>query len=323
MANKLQLNDRGQLQHLLQIEGLSREHIIQVLDTAESFFNQADGSIVKKPVLRGRTVANLFFEDSTRTRSTFELAAKKLDADVLHFDVRGSALSKGESLLDTLQTLQAMHVDMFVIRHKENGIPEYCAQQVGPRTAILNAGDGNRAHPTQALLDVFSIRKHKGGFENLTVTIVGDIRFSRVARSQIAALKTLGVGELRVAGPDSLLPENVDDMGKAQGFSVHRNLDDAVRDADVVIMLRVQKERMDTDLIPTTEAYFAEWGLTPARLAGAKADAIVMHPGPMNRGIEIASEVADGPQSIILDQVTNGIAVRMAVMSLIMSGKSS
>ena len=327
MANKakagnLQLSDSGQLQHLLQIGGLDKALITQILDTAESFFNHADGSIVKKPVLRGRTVANLFFEDSTRTRSTFELAAKKLDADVLHFDVRGSALSKGESLLDTLQTLQAMHIDMFVIRHKENGIPRYCAEAVGPRTAILNAGDGNHAHPTQALLDAFSIRKHKGGFENLTVTIVGDIRFSRVARSQIAVLKTLGVKQLRVAGPDSLLPEDVDAMAAEQGFEVYRDLDDAVRDADVVIMLRVQKERMDTDLIPTTDAYHAEWGLTESRLKLAQPDAIVMHPGPMNRGIEIASEVADGEQSIILDQVTNGIAVRMAVMSLIMSGRA-
>lgn len=318
MANDVQLSADGKLQHLLHIEGLDKALLIQILDTAESFFNHADGSIVKKPVLRGRTVANLFFEDSTRTRSTFELAAKKLDADVLHFDVKGSALSKGESLKDTLQTLQAMHIDMFVIRHKENEIPIYCAEQVGPRTAILNAGDGNRAHPTQALLDAFSIRKHKGGFEDLTVTIVGDIRFSRVARSQMAVLKTLGVKTLRVAGPDYLLPENVDDMG----VEVYRNLDDAVRDADVVIMLRVQKERMDSALIPTTEAYFAEWGLTAERLKLAKADAIVMHPGPMNRGIEIASDVADGPQSIILDQVTNGIAVRMAVMSLIMSGRN-
>lgn len=314
-----QVNEHGQLTHLLQLEGLSKAQILQILDTAASFFNPQDGSIVKKPVLRGRTVANLFFEPSTRTRSTFELAAKKLDADVLNLDIGTSATTKGESLLDTLQTLQAMHIDMFVIRHKENGIPQYCADHLDPRTAILNAGDGNRAHPTQGLLDAYSIRKHKGDFENLTVTIVGDIRFSRVARSQIAALNTLGVKELRIAGPDNLLPENADDLD----VQVHRNLDDAVRDADVVIMLRVQKERMDSDLIPTTDAYFAEWGLTQERLKLAKPDAIVMHPGPMNRGIEIASEVADGPQSIILDQVTNGIAVRMAVMSLIMSGRKS
>lgn len=313
----MQLNADGKLQHLLQIEGLSKAQITQILDTAASFFNPQDGSIVKKPVLRGRTVANLFFEPSTRTRSTFELAAKKLDADVLNLDIGTSATTKGESLLDTLQTLQAMHIDMFVIRHAENGIPAYCAEAVGPKTAILNAGDGNRAHPTQALLDAYSIRKHKGDFENLTVTIVGDIRFSRVARSQMAVLKTLGVKTLRLAGPDNLLPENVESLD----VEVHRQLETAVRDADVVIMLRVQKERMDSSLIPTTDAYFAEWGLTPERLALAKPDAIVMHPGPMNRGIEIASEVADGPQSIILDQVTNGIAVRMAVMSLIMSGR--
>lgn len=313
----MQISADGKFEHLLQIEGLSKELILQILDTAASFFNPQDGSIVKKPVLRGRTVANLFFEPSTRTRSTFELAAKKLDADVLNLDIGTSATTKGESLLDTLKTLQAMHIDMFVIRHAENGIPEYCAQHVGPRTAIVNAGDGNRAHPTQALLDAYSIRKHKGEFENLTVTIVGDIRYSRVARSQMAVLKTLGVKTLRVAGPDYLLPENVDQLG----VEVHRNLDDAVRDADVVIMLRVQKERMDSAIVPSTDAYFAEWGLTPERLALAKPDAIVMHPGPMNRGIEIASEVADGPQSIILDQVTNGIAVRMAVMSLMMSGR--
>lgn len=313
----MQISADGKFEHLLQIEGLSKELILQILDTAASFFNPQDGSIVKKPVLRGRTVANLFFEPSTRTRSTFELAAKKLDADVLNLDIGTSATTKGESLLDTLKTLQAMHIDMFVIRHAENGIPEYCAQHVGPRTAIVNAGDGNRAHPTQALLDAYSIRKHKGEFENLTVTIVGDIRYSRVARSQMAVLKTLGAKTLRVAGPDYLLPENVDQLG----VEVHRNLDDAVRDADVVIMLRVQKERMDSAIVPSTDAYFAEWGLTPERLALAKPDAIVMHPGPMNRGIEIASEVADGPQSIILDQVTNGIAVRMAVMSLMMSGR--
>lgn len=313
----MQISADGKFQHLLQIEGLSKDRILQILDTAASFFNPQDGSIVKKPVLRGRTVANLFFEPSTRTRSTFELAAKKLDADVLNLDIGTSATTKGESLLDTLKTLQAMHIDMFVIRHAENGIPEYCAKHVGPKTAIVNAGDGNRAHPTQALLDAYSIRKHKGDFENLTVTIVGDIRYSRVARSQMAVLKTLGVKNLRVAGPGYLLPENVEQLA----VEVHRNLDDAVRDADVVIMLRVQKERMDSAVVPSTEAYFAEWGLTPERLRLAKPDAIVMHPGPMNRGIEIASEVADGPQSIILDQVTNGIAVRMAVMSLMMSGR--
>lgn len=314
----MQVDDNGQMNHLLTIDGLGRDRILQILDTAASFFNPQDGSIVKKPVLRGRTVANLFFESSTRTRSTFELAAKKLDADVLNLDIGTSATTKGESLLDTLQTLQAMHIDMFVIRHAENGIPEYCAQKVGPRTAILNAGDGNHAHPTQALLDAYSIRKHKGDFSNLTVTIVGDIRYSRVARSQLAVLKTLGVKKLRIAGPKQLLPDD----SAALGVEVHHDFDAALADADVVIMLRLQKERMEEAMIPSTEEYFAEWGLTQQRLAGAKPDAIVMHPGPMNRGIEIASDVADGPQSIILDQVTNGIAVRMAVMSLIMSGKT-
>lgn len=314
----MQVDEQGRLKHLLTIEGLDRALILQILDTAASFFNPQDGSIVKKPVLRGRTVANLFFEPSTRTRSTFELAAKKLDADVLNLDIGTSATTKGESLLDTLQTLQAMHIDMFVIRHAENGIPEYCAKQVGPKTAILNAGDGNHAHPTQALLDAYSIRKHKGEFENLTVTIVGDIRYSRVARSQIAILKTLGVKALRIAGPAQLLPENTSGMG----VEVYQQLDEALVGADVVIMLRLQKERMEDALIPSTEEYFAEWGLTKERLALAKPDAIVMHPGPMNRGVEIAADVADGPQSIILDQVTNGIAVRMAVMSLIMSGRT-
>ncbi len=306
-----QVGSDGRLRHLLTLEGLTRGQLVELLDTAEAIAAATGGKVKKLPVLRGRTVVNLFFEPSTRTRTSFELAASRLSADVVNFDVMGSSTSKGESVLDTLRTLEAMHCDLFVVRHRENGTPETLARAVRPGVAIVNAGDGNNAHPTQGLLDAYTIRKRKGGdFSRLVVAIAGDIRHSRVARSNLHALTTLGVGELRVCGPRALIPDSLDPRVR-----VFDDLDRAVVDADVVMMLRLQKERMADALVPGEPEYYARYGLTPARLARAKPDAIVMHPGPMNRGVEIDSGVADGPQSVILEQVSNGLVVRMAVMA--------
>lgn len=313
-----QLNSMGRLKHLLTTDGLDRNLILSILDKAESFFD-ADGRIPKVPLLDGKTVFNLFFEPSTRTRTTFELAAKKLGADVLNLDISTSATVKGETLLDTLRNLESMHADMFVIRHSQSGAAHFFAEHANPNVGIINAGDGRHAHPTQALLDMFTIRKHKGDFRNLKVTIVGDVLFSRVARSQVAALKALEVGELCIAAPQTLLPSHTESLGA----TIYHDVQPAIKDADVVIMLRLQKERMDGALLPSENEYFKYWGMTPERLKLAKHDAIVMHPGPINRGVEIASEVADGPQSVILDQVTNGIAVRMAVINEIMNNRGS
>lgn len=306
-----QVDAHGKLRHLLTTQGLSRAQILQILENAQSFFD-ANGNLRKTDDLLGTSVVNLFFENSTRTRSTFELAAKRLSADVLSLDIRTSATAKGETLLDTLRNLEAMQADMFVIRHSQSGAAHFFAEHAAPHVSILNAGDGRHAHPTQALLDMFTIQKHKGEFKNLKVAIIGDILFSRVARSQIAALNALEVGELCLAAPKTLLPAAVD----AMGATVYHHLEPALKDADVVIMLRLQKERMDGALLPSESEYFSQWGLDNQRLGLAKPDAIVMHPGPINRGVEIASEVADGPNSVILDQVTNGIAVRMAVMKM-------
>jgi aspartate carbamoyltransferase catalytic subunit len=260
---------------------------------------------------------NLFFENSTRTRSTFELAAQRLSADVLTLDIKTSATSKGESLLDTLQNLRAMHSDMFVIRHSDSGAAHFIAEQVTPDVAIINAGDGRHAHPTQAMLDMLTIRRHKGNFEPLAVAIVGDILHSRVARDQIHALKTLGCKDIRLVGPHTLMPEAINSMG----VTTHTHMNSGIDQVDVVIMLRLQTERMASAFLPSAGEYFRLYGLTTERLAQAKPDAIVMHPGPINRGIEIESAVADGPQSMILNQVGYGIALRMAVMSMAMSGQ--
>ncbi len=304
----------GRLSHLITLDGLPRETLVDLLDTAEAIAAATGGKMKKLPLLRGRTVVNLFFEPSTRTRTSFSLAASRLSADVVDFDVANSSTSKGESLLDTVRTLQAMHCDLFVIRHKENGTPEYLARQVGPGVAVVNAGDGNNAHPTQGLLDMFTLRRHKGAdFGRLSVLIVGDIRHSRVARSDIHALLTLGVGQLRVCAPPALLPDTLDPR-----IEVHHDLDRALAGVDAIVMLRLQKERMQAALIDDEDAYFDRFGLSRARLALAREDAIVMHPGPMNRGVEIASDVADGPQSVILEQVSNGLLVRMAVMARLM-----
>lgn len=314
----LQLDEQGRLRHLLTTEGLGRDHIHQIMDTAESFVSVTQREIKKVPLLRGRTVVNLFFEASTRTRTTFELAAKRLSADVLNLNVGTSSTVKGESLLDTLRNLEAMHVDMFVVRHQLSGAAHFVAAHCQPHVAVVNAGDGSHAHPTQALLDVFTIRRRSSNFENMSVAIVGDILHSRVARSQIHALNSLGVPDVRIVAPKTLLPADVEQLR----VRVFTNLDDGLRDADVVIMLRLQRERMQGALLPSEHEYFREFGLTAERLRRAKPDALVMHPGPINRGVEIESAVADGPQSVILDQVSNGIAIRMAAMSIVMGGRA-
>jgi len=288
--------------------------IIDVLDTAESFAGVTRRTVKKVPLLRGRTVVNLFFEASTRTRTTFELAAKRLSADVLNIQMAASATTKGETLLDTLANFEAMQCDMFIVRHDRSGTAHFIARHVAPHISVINAGDGSHAHPTQAMLDMFTIRRIKGDFYPLSVAIVGDIAHSRVARSQIHALTTLGVNEVRVIGPKTLMPKDIN----ALGVHVYHNLEAGLRDVDVVIMLRLQRERMDSELLPGELEYYQQYGLTEEKLKAAKADAMIMHPGPINRGVEIESAVADGPRSVILQQVTHGIAIRMAVMSMTM-----
>jgi aspartate carbamoyltransferase catalytic subunit len=314
MTRHIQLTEQGKLKHFLTIEGLDKALLTEILDTAESFAGMSEHQVKKVPLLRGKTIVNLFFENSTRTRTTFELAATRLSADVLSMNIATSATSKGESLLDTIHNLEAMHVDMFVVRHALSGAAHFIAQHTAPHISVINAGDGQHAHPTQAMLDMFTIRQHKKQFEGLKVAIVGDILHSRVARSQILALNTLGVAEVRVIAPKTLLPAQVKTMGV---IPLH-DMDEGLADVDVVIMLRLQKERMNSAFLPSESEFFRCFGLTEAKLKRAKADAIVMHPGPINRGVEIASSVADGPQSVILQQVSNGVAVRMAIMSMTM-----
>jgi aspartate carbamoyltransferase catalytic subunit len=312
----LQHRADGSLKHLISIEGLKRDEILRLLDQARALMPGSEPPR-KLPLLRGRTVATLFFEHSTRTRSTFELAATRLSADVLHLDVKTSSTSKGETLLDTLATLQAMHIDLFVIRHPTSGAAHFFAQHAAPGVSILNAGDGRYGHPTQALLDMYTIQSRKApdnDFSRLTVAIVGDVQHSRVARSAIYALTALGVGELRLIGPRTLVPEAFEDLGAR----IMGSLDEGLADADVVICLRLQRERMKGAFLPSEREYFRRYGVTATRLKKAKPDAIVMHPGPMNRGVEIDSAVADGPQSVILDQVRHGLAVRMAVMATVL-----
>ena len=312
-----QLNEHGELRHLLSIEGLPREIITHIMDTASSFLEVSDREVKKVPLLRGKSVFNLFFENSTRTRTTFEIAATRLSADVVNLDVRTSSASKGESLLDTIDNLAAMHADMFVVRHAQSGAPYMIASHVGPDINVINAGDGRHAHPTQGLLDMYTIRHFKKDFSNLTVAVVGDILHSRVARSDIHALTTLGVPEVRAIGPLTLLPPGLEQMG----VRVFTDLREGLKGVDVIMMLRLQNERMRGALLPSAQEFFKHYGLTAEKLALAKPDAIVMHPGPMNRGVEIESAVADGPQSVILKQVTFGIAVRMAVMSILAGGR--
>jgi aspartate carbamoyltransferase catalytic subunit len=308
-----QLNEHGELKHLLTIEGLPRAVVSHILDTAEGFVGVADREVKKVPLLRGKSVFNLFFENSTRTRTTFEIAAKRLSADVLNLDIARSSASKGESLLDTIANLSAMHADMFVVRHSESGAPYLIAQHCAPHVHVVNAGDGRHAHPTQGLLDMYTIRHYKRDFTQLTVAVVGDIVHSRVARSDIHALTTLGVPEIRAVGPRTLVPGDLREMG----VRVCHDMAEGIRGADVIIMLRLQNERMSGAMLPSAGEFAKHYGLTPEKLALARPDAIVMHPGPINRGVEIDSRVADGAQSVILPQVTFGIAVRMAVMSII------
>jgi aspartate carbamoyltransferase catalytic subunit len=295
---------------LLGIAELSAEEIQLILDTAESFREVSERPIKKVPTLRGKTIINLFFESSTRTRSSFEIAEKRLSADSINFSAGGSALSKGEGLVDTALNLQAMAPDLIVIRHQHPGVPHMLASRV--QAGIINAGDGAHEHPTQALLDAFTIRQQKGRIDGLRVAIVGDIEHSRVVRSNIHLLTKMGA-EVTVGGPRTMLPVQLERLG----VSVVPNLEAAIAGADVIMMLRIQMERQNRVLFPSIREYFDLFGLTLDRMKVAKEDAIILHPGPMNRGVEIASEVADGPYSVILDQVSNGVAVRMAVLYLL------
>ncbi|WP_079418528.1 aspartate carbamoyltransferase catalytic subunit [Thiomonas intermedia] len=317
-AHNPQLNKHGELRHLLTPEGLPRDVLTHILDTAQGFVSFGSREVKKVPLLRGKSVFNLFFENSTRTRTTFEIAAQRLSADVFNLDIQRSSTSKGESLLDTIANLEAMDADVFVVRHADSGAPFLIAQHTPPHVHIVNAGDGRHAHPTQGLLDMYTIRHFKGDFSNLTVAIVGDIVHSRVARSAIHALTTLGAAEVRAVGPKTLAPDNLRDMG----VRVCHDMAEGIRGADVIMMLRLQNERMSGALLPSAHEFNMTYGLTSERLALAKPDVIVMHPGPINRGVEIDSAVADGPRSVILDQVRFGIAVRMAVLSIVASTES-
>jgi len=307
----LQLDANGNLRHLLTLKGLQKSLLTDILDDAEAYLTQMGSLPARSQSLRGRTIANLFFEPSTRTRASFDLAGKRLGADVLNLDVNTSSRKKGESILDTIYTLEAMQVDVMVVRDASIGVPAYIVSNVLDHVSILNAGEAEVSHPTQGLLDVLTIRQHKKKFEDLIVTIVGDIRHSRVATSAAHALATLGVGELRTVSPAALAP----DPNALPGVVVMDDLDKGVEGADVVMALRIQRERIDDlDGIPGVDEYFANYGISRQRLKKAARDVIVMHPGPMNRGIEIESEVADGPMSVITRQVTNGVAIRMAVL---------
>ena len=315
-----QLTQDGRLRHLITLDGLPQNILNEILDTAAPFTEVAEREVKKLPLLRGKSVFNVFFENSTRTRTTFEIAAKRLSADVINLNVSTSSTSKGETLLDTVDNLCAMGADMFVMRHASSGAPYLLAQHLRAtgrdHISVVNAGDGRHAHPTQGLLDMYTIRHYKRDFTKLTVAVIGDVLHSRVARSEITALKTLGVPEIRVIGPKTLLPTDIAQMG----VRVFHDMKEGLRGVDVVMMLRLQNERMQGSLLPSSQEYFKCYGLTQDKLDLAQPDAIVLHPGPMNRGVEIDSAVADGSHAVILPQVTFGIAVRMAVMSMLASG---
>ena len=302
------------LRHFIDIEYLSKDLVIDILDLAESFAGVSGQPVKKVPLLRGKTIVNLFFESSTRTRTTFELAAKRLSADILNINVDYSATKKGESLLDTLKNLEAMHCDMFIVRHPSSGAAKFISENVSPDISVINAGDGRHSHPTQAMLDVFTIRKYFNNFKNIKVAIVGDILHSRVARSLIHALRILEVPEIRLVAPKTLMPVDIEDMG----VKTYVNMDLGISDCNVVIMLRLQNERMNSSFTPDIHEYYKLYGFSPERLEMLSPDGIVMHPGPVNRGVEMSSEVADCERSVILQQVSNGIAVRMAILSLSM-----
>src|SRR5579864_8796826 len=307
----------GTLRHLLTLEHLSRAEIERLLNKAESFVRPIGSRPPTSQALAGVTVANLFTEPSTRTRVSFELAAKRLGADVVNLEVQLSSRVKGESMLDTVFTLQSLHVDVMVIRDAEAGVPALVAAHVAPHVSVLSAGEAHVSHPTQGLLDALTVLQHKKRFDGLAIAIVGDIRHSRVARSAFHVFRILGVTDLRIVAPAALMPEAAEFVGCAR----HTSLKTGLAGVDVVMMLRIQRERMGQANLPDADRYFARYGLTPERLALARSDAIVMHPQPMNRGIEIASDVADGPQSVIRDQVRNGVAVRMAVLASVIRSR--
>ncbi len=300
---------------LLGIRELETDEIGLILDTAESLKEVSSRDIKKVPALRGKTVVNLFFEPSTRTRTSFELAAKRLSADLLNISVATSSVVKGETLFDTAKNLEAMMADIVVVRHSSSGAPDRLARRL--KSSVINAGDGSHEHPTQALTDLYTIRERKGRLDGLIVTIVGDIAHSRVARSNIYALVKMGA-DVRVAGPPTMIPAGIDKLG----VRVYHDLDEALSGADVVMMLRLQLERQGKALFPSIREYSRLYGLNSERLRFAKKDALVMHPGPVNRGVEITSDLADGASSVIMDQVTNGIAVRMAVIYLLSAGRA-
>ena len=316
-----QFNREGKLTHLLTLEGMPKDQILYILNTAKQFVSiTAPNREVKKvPLLRGKSVFNLFFENSTRTRTTFEIAANRLSADVVNLDIPTSSTSKGESLMDTIDNLVAMQADIFVVRHNISRAPIEIANHVPDYVHVINAGDGSHQHPTQGLLDVYTMRHFKKDFSKLSVAIIGDILHSRVAKSNIYALTTLGCNDIRAIGPESLLPSDLARDLSSLGVKIFHKIEDGIKDVDVVMTLRIQKERMEQGQVPEGAAFFKQFGLNQERLAKAKSDAIVMHPGPMNRGVEIDSSIADGNQSVILSQVTFGIAIRMAVMSIVAS----
>jgi aspartate carbamoyltransferase catalytic subunit len=305
-----------QRKDLLSLEELTAEEMLLILDTAQSFKEVVQRPIKKVPALRGKTVVNLFFENSTRTRTSFELAAKRLSADVVNFTASTSSLAKGETLLDTVRNIEAMNVHTIIMRHAYSGSVRLVAQNI--KASVVNAGDGTHEHPTQGLLDMFTIRECKGSLAGLTVTLVGDIIHSRVARSNIHGLIKLGA-KVRIVGPATLVPRSFARLG----VEVHTNLEEAIKDADVINILRIQLERQDGKFFPSSREYATMYGVNARRLKLAKPDVLIMHPGPMNRGIEISPRVADGPNSVILDQVTNGVAVRMAVLYLLSGGENA
>lgn len=314
--NAMQLDPNGRLRHLLTLDGLPRASMLQLLDRAGQIRDAAVGRVGKRGVLAGSAVCTLFFEPSTRTRSSFHLAAQRLGADVLNFDASTSSTRKGETARDTLRNLEAMGVRGFVVRHPDDDAVAELAAAAGEGTALINAGDGRSAHPTQGLLDMLTLRQVKGAdFSRLKVLIVGDVKHSRVARSDLHALRTLGAGEIRVCAPRNLLPDDA----TLDGCVVGEDFDALLEGADALMMLRLQRERMEEGLVPSLEQYHDQYGLTTERLARADADAVVLHPGPINRGVEITDEVADGPQSCVLRQVANGVAVRMAVLETLLA----
>ena len=300
--------------HILGIKDMTAEQLTFILDTAESFKEINSRDIKKVPTLRGKTIVNLFFEASTRTRTSFEIAGKRLSADTVNIAASSSSVVKGETLEDTARNIEAMHPDIIVMRHNASGACQYLAERLS--CSVINAGDGMHEHPSQALLDAFTLRQHKGTIAGLTVAIVGDVTHSRVVRSNIYCLTKLGA-KVRIAGPGTMLPPGLERLG----CEVYNNLEDAIRDADCVMMLRIQRERQGASLIPSVSEYARFFGLNEAKLKLAKPDAIVMHPGPINRGVELASAVADGPQNVILEQVENGVAVRMALLYLVAGGE--